>query len=128
MILAHFGLEVDEGALRDCCRTTIAGTRADDVVACAYEHGFDAEHVRGADLAALQRWLAEGIVPIILLNTYPIDAVWRMHAVLLLALDAGRALLLDPVQGERAVATTAFDQAWQMNLRRVVLVRPRTPR
>ena len=66
MVLAHFGTRLDESTLRDCCHTTTAGTRAEDVVGCARRYGFDAYHVRGADINGLRRWLRSGAFPIIL--------------------------------------------------------------
>jgi ABC-type bacteriocin/lantibiotic exporter with double-glycine peptidase domain len=126
MVLAALGRDIDEASLRECCRTTVAGTRADDVVACARQHGFDAEHMREADVTALRRWLAARIFPIVMVNMYPLDAIWRMHAVVVVGFDDAGVHLLDPAGGARTVGATAFDQAWQMNLRRAVLVRRRS--
>jgi ABC-type bacteriocin/lantibiotic exporter with double-glycine peptidase domain len=122
MVLAHLGTDVDETALQECCRTTTAGTRADDVVACARGHGFDAEHIRGGDLDDLRRWLGSGVAPIAMLNVFPIDYVWRMHAVVVTGIGRDTVRIIDPAHGPRTVGLTAFEQAWQMNLNRAILI------
>jgi ABC-type bacteriocin/lantibiotic exporter with double-glycine peptidase domain len=124
MVLAHWGIIVDEAALRECCRTATVGTRADDVVACAGSYGFDAQHVRDCNLGDLRRWLATDALPIILLNVFPIDLVWRMHAVVVTGLEGNAVQFLDPVQGQRTAELAAFEQAWQMNLNRAILIVP----
>jgi ABC-type bacteriocin/lantibiotic exporter with double-glycine peptidase domain len=124
MVLARWGAAFDEDALRACCHTTTVGTRADDVVTCAKSHGFDAEHVRGGDTDNLHRWLASGASPIVLLNMFPIDLIWRMHAVVIIGLEGNTVQFLDPAHGQRSAGLVAFEQAWQMNLSRAILVLP----
>lgn len=124
MVLANMGTVVDETTLRDCCHTTMVGTRADDVVACARSYGFDAQHVREGNLGDLRRWLATGALPVILLNVFPIDLVWRMHAVVVIGIEGNAVQFLDPVHGQRTAELAAFEQAWQMNLNRAILIVP----
>lgn len=122
MVLSYYGHDIDEATLRDCCHTTNAGTRADDVASCAKHHGVDADHIRSSNSNALHKWLGTGIFPIVLLNMFPIDLIWRMHAVVIIAIDSRSVHLLDPAQGRRVASVGAFEQAWQMNLNRAIVV------
>ncbi|MBI4770970.1 MAG: C39 family peptidase [Chloroflexi bacterium] len=124
MVLAHFGTAMDEAVLRECCRNTGTGTRADDAAACARRYGFRAEHLRRNRIEDLRDWLAGGYYPIALLNLFPLTAHWVLHAVVVIALDAERVTYLDPARGRRADSLVAFEQAWQMNLARVLLIQP----
>lgn len=122
MVMAYWGVETDETTLRACCRTTVSGTRADDAVDCVRQHGFIAEHRRFGEVDALARWLDAGLIPIVLLNLFPIDAFWCMHAVVVIGVDQEAVTFLDPARGERSTSRPAFEQAWQMNLGRALIV------
>lgn len=122
MVLAHLGTVVDEAALRECCQTTETGTHADGAVACARRHGFKAEHLRRNEVNDLRRWLADDVYPIALVNMFPLLALWRMHAVVVIGIEADTVYYLDPARGQREDALVSFEQAWTMNLRRAIVM------
>lgn len=122
MVLAQLGTVVEESVLRECCGTTERGTQADEVVACAQQYGFTAEQQRGGTLDDLSQWLNNGVYPIVLLNLFPLAALWRMHAVVVIAVDGNEVHYLDPARGQRMDALVAFEQAWLMNLYRAIVV------
>lgn len=124
MVMAYWGIEVDEATLRDCCKTDWLGTAAEDAVACARRYGLWAEEVREASWDDLRRWLTDGLYPILLLNLFPLDALWVFHAVVVETVTDELVTYLDPVQGPRTVEVVAFQQAWRMNRRRAIVVAP----
>jgi ABC-type bacteriocin/lantibiotic exporter with double-glycine peptidase domain len=127
MVMAYWGIEVDEPSLHECCQSTVSGTRAEDAVDCARQYGFSAEHRRNNEMDALAQWLEKGVFPIVLLNMFPIDALWRMHAVVVIGAGEDSVHFLDPVGGERVTSHLAFEQAWRMNLGRAVIIAPAKP-
>jgi ABC-type bacteriocin/lantibiotic exporter with double-glycine peptidase domain len=127
MVMAYWGIEVDEATLRACCQTDRLGTIAKDAVACARGYGFKAEEIREATWDDLNDWLTEGLYPILLLNLFPLDALWVYHAVIVETITDDRVIYLDPAQGPRTAEASAFEQAWQMNRRRAIIVAPPDP-
>ena len=122
MVMAHWGFDTDEATLRLYCKTDLLGTSAKDAVACAKHFGFDAIEVRGASFSNLGEWLTKGFYPILLLNLFPLDALWVSHAVVLEHVSDERVVYLDPAQGRRTANLIAFEQAWQMGKNRAILV------
>ncbi|MBS1253065.1 MAG: hypothetical protein MAG451_02110 [Anaerolineales bacterium] len=124
MVMAHWGIEVDEATLRECCKTDGLGTVARDAVACTRRYGLRAEELRKATWDDLRRWLADGLYPILLVNLFPLDALWVFHAVVVETVTDELVTYLDPAQGQRIAEVRAFEQAWQMNRRRAIVVAP----
>jgi ABC-type bacteriocin/lantibiotic exporter with double-glycine peptidase domain len=123
MVMAHFGISfVKESDLYECCQTSQIGTHADDVVACARYHGLNATHFRQCQVSDLQSWLAEGLYPIALINTYPLIARWCNHAVVVTTVGDEAIEYLDPARERQQSSVVSFLQAWQMNGNRVILV------
>lgn len=122
MMLAHWGVAVDEAALRECCQTTWFGSRLEDVVACAQTHGLQAELREGAAWADLLGWLAQGYFPIVTLNLLPLAGRVAMHAVIVIVATQRRVTYLDPELGQRRAARKALEQAWQMRGGRALLL------
>ncbi|NUM43111.1 MAG: C39 family peptidase [Anaerolineales bacterium] len=122
MVLFHWGIESDESMLRLCCKTTQQGTRASEVVACARQYNLSAEELRDVPWQKLQAWLSEGIYPIALLNLYPLHALWVNHAVVLENIHEDMVDYLDPIFGRKSSPRAPFEQAWEMNRKRAILI------
>ena len=123
MVFAHYDIIVDETTLYVCCRTTMQGTRASDAVACARSYGLLADERREVQWNDVRMALSAGIYPIIMLNLFPLAALWVMHAVVLQAFDEQHVHYLDPVYGAKSADIIAFDQAWTMKQRRAIVIR-----
>jgi len=122
MVMATWGIEIDEATLRVCCQTDWSGTAAKAVVACVGRWGLKATEVRVATLDDLRSWLDNGIFPIVYLNLFPLDALWVQHAVVVEVVTDEVIVYLDPAQGKRTAHSLAFDQAWQMQKRRAIII------
>ena len=81
MVMAYWGIEIDEATLRACCETDRSGTAAKAAVACVGRLGLRTFEVRAATLDDLRGWLGNGIFPIVYLNLFPLDTLWVQHAV-----------------------------------------------
>jgi len=122
MVLAHWGIIADEATLRACCRTTKQGTRANDAITCAQKYGLQADELRDAQWADVRELLAAEIYPIALLNLYPLNMLWVMHAVVVESVAEETIVYLDPIYGRKSATVVSFDQAWAMNRRRAIVV------
>ena len=120
--MAYWGITVDEITLRHCCHTDKLGTTTKATVECARHYGLQATEISNATWTELLGWLAEGIYPIVFVNLFPIDALWSYHAVVVEEVVYETVTLLDPLVGRRQVVTAAFEQAWQLHKRRVVVI------
>jgi len=122
MVLFHWGIETDESTLRTCCKTTNQGTRASEVVACAQQYGLQVEEIREATWEKLSEWLSEGIYPIALINLFPLHALWINHAVVIEAINEETVTYLDPIFDRKSSPRPQFEQAWEMNRKRAIII------
>lgn len=122
MVLAYWGLEIDEATLCGCCQTDLSGTAIKAAVACVNRLGFRAVDVREATREDLKSWLSNGVFPILYLNLFPLDALWVQHAVVVEDVTTEVSAYLDPAQGRRMAHLSAFEQAWQMQKGRAILI------
>jgi len=114
MLLAYYGVEMDEAELRHRCKTREFGTYARDVVACARELGFIAtiEHL---SLVQLRRLIDQGVFPIAYINMFPTSPVPYVHTVIVEDYEADRLLLVDPNTGPWEIRVTDFLEAWEVH-------------
>lgn len=122
MVLSHWGINEDEPKLRDGCKTTHQGTRASDVVACAREYGLQAGEYRDTGLEDISGWLSQNIYPILLINLFPLNALWVTHAVVVIEINDDFISYLDPIFGQKSASFSVFEQAWRMNRRRAIVI------
>ncbi len=121
MLLAHYGVEMDEAELRHRCKTHEFGTYARDVVACARDLGFTAvvEHL---SLEQLRHLIDDGIFPIAYINMFPTSLVPYVHTVIVEGYEAGRLLLVDPNAGPWEVQESDFLEAWEIHGNMVIVL------
>jgi len=120
--MAYWGIEIDEATLCTCCQTDWSGTAAKAAVACVGRLGLKADEVHGATIDNLSGWLGNGIFPIVYLNLFPLDALWVQHAIVVEGVTNEAIAYLDPAQGKRMAHPLAFEQAWQMQKRRAIII------
>jgi ABC-type bacteriocin/lantibiotic exporter with double-glycine peptidase domain len=114
MLLAHYGVEMDEATLRRKCKTQKFGTYAKDVLACAHEFGFTPtiEHL---SLEQLQQLIDQGVFPIVYINMFPTSQVPYVHTVIVEECEADRLLLVDPHTGPWEIQVPDFLKAWEIH-------------
>ncbi len=122
MVLSAFGIEATEDDLRQRSLTTLWGTRASDVVACIKSFGLEAEAMRDATQANIREWLQQGLFPILLIDLRPIHNEVGRHAVVAEEIVGRQLIYLDPLIGRRTVELDLFEQAWQLNYHRAILI------
>lgn len=122
MVLAYWGVEVDESELYKCCGSDFLGTTARSAADCASTYGFVTQAIRNAAWSDLEMWLSKNIYPILFVNLFPIDSLWVYHAVIVEAINEETVQFLDPAQGRRQAHLMAFEQAWQMNKQQAILI------
>lgn len=125
--LAHWGIEADEDQIRLRSFTTFWGTNARDAIACARSFGLFAEEIRDATFDDLREWLEQDVVPILLIDLRPLRDEMGRHAIVAEALSETQLQYLDPLSGRHTTALDVIDRAWQMNRRRVILIRSASP-
>lgn len=121
MILDYWGFEIDESSLAVLCRTDANGTSADDLVHAASRLGFPARK-EYSSIKEVQKYLNEGIFPILYVNLLAIDGLAITHAFVLEAATAGSVTVLDPWHGRRKIALQQFKIAWEKTRNLAVLV------
>jgi ABC-type bacteriocin/lantibiotic exporter with double-glycine peptidase domain len=123
MVFTHFNIAAQESELRECCKTTEQGTLARKAVMCAEQHGLKAKEMRDVSWDDAKALLTQqATYPIALINLFPIKALWAMHAVVLESIDDDLVAYLDPIYGKQSVNIISFDQAWEMNGRRAIVI------
>lgn len=126
MVLNHWGVTESEVVLRECCRTTEQGSLGSDVVSCAEKYGLSAYEAVGAGWQELISWQDQGIYPIVLLNLFPLKALWVRHAVVIESAIEDTVTYLDPTYGRQVASRVSFEQAWAMNRNRAIVIHPLT--
>jgi ABC-type bacteriocin/lantibiotic exporter with double-glycine peptidase domain len=122
MVLAHYGIVLEEAELRACCQTTFLGTAFPDASACARRYGLFTKEIAQASWQDLQEWLANSIYPILSVNLFPLEARWAAHAVVVETVSDDRVTYLDPLIGRRDAARPPFTQAWHMRRGKALLI------
>ena len=113
MILDVYDIEADEETLRDKCGTTELGTYAQHIAVCAQDFGLQAS-VESLDVASLSDLLSKGGFPIVYVNVFPLEQVFSTHAMVVEHTAESEVLVLDPMDGRRALSIEKFQKAWEM--------------
>lgn len=121
MILDYMGFEIDEASLSTLCRTDANGTSADDLVHAANQLGFQAQK-EYSNIKDVQKYLNDGVFPILYVNLLSIDGLAIIHAFVLEVVTQGSVTVLDPWRGRRKIALQQFKIAWEKTRNLAVLV------
>jgi ABC-type bacteriocin/lantibiotic exporter with double-glycine peptidase domain len=124
MVLASFGRELSEAALRVLCDCTPLGTEALNAVDAVRQLGFPdtGKHTLSLDELAVQ--VRRGLFPIVFVNTLPIDGITDSHALVVIRIDQTDIAVYDPLHGERHLPCTTFASAWAMMHNLTILIQP----
>jgi len=122
MVLAGFGLDVEEERLRALCDCTAFGTDALKTVDAARGLGFPATAKYNFTINELEALVKDGFCPIAFLNLAPIDGLDEQHAVVVVEMSEHSVEVLDPLFGERTLPRDIFLAAWGLQLHLIVLV------
>jgi ABC-type bacteriocin/lantibiotic exporter with double-glycine peptidase domain len=115
MVLAALGRPMAEEPLRVLTDCSPLGTDAFHLVEAARQLGFLASRKYTlASLDELATMLAEGHLPIVYVDLWPLQGGWsgQYHAMVVIDLDADQVTVLDPLHGERRVPREEFQVAW----------------
>lgn len=112
MLLAHYGIDVDEATLREQCHTGETGTRAGDLVACIRDYDFDAE-IQHLTVEELRSLLDEGVYPIAYIDMCPTSPARYTHTVIIEDCEDDQLLIVDPNAEPRVVKLSDFLENWQ---------------
>jgi ABC-type bacteriocin/lantibiotic exporter with double-glycine peptidase domain len=121
MILDYLDFDIDEPSLIVLCQTDVNGTSADDLVYAANRLGFQARK-EYSSIKDLQKYLNEGIFPILYVNLLAIDGLAIIHALVLEAMTHSAVTVLDPWRGRRKIGLQQFKIAWEKTRNLAVLV------
>jgi ABC-type bacteriocin/lantibiotic exporter with double-glycine peptidase domain len=124
MVLAGYGLEMQEVALRTLCDCTVFGTEALQAVNAVRRLGFAQTMKATLSMVELEDQLQRGSYPIVFVNTFPIDGIKGGHAVVVLDIQQAGITVYDPLQGERVLPRAPFTTAWAMMHNLVILIPP----
>ncbi|MGI0494049.1 cysteine peptidase family C39 domain-containing protein [Alkalinema pantanalense CENA528] len=122
MVLAGFGVDLDEAALRELCDCTALGTEAFRAVEAVRRLGFPNSMKCNVSVEGLDVELAQGRYPIVYVNLLPIDGVRTSHAVVVVDADAENVTVYDPLVGKRVLPRSAFEQAWRLSNCLMILI------
>ncbi len=113
ILLAHYGIEVSEGELREKCKTRELGTYARDILACAQEYGFSAklEHL---SVEYLKELLDQDIHPIVYINMFPTSHIPYSHTVIVESYEGDRLLIVDPNAEPTEIRLSDFLECWEI--------------
>ncbi|MEA3338827.1 MAG: cysteine peptidase family C39 domain-containing protein [Chloroflexota bacterium] len=125
MLLALYGIKVDEATLRQMCKTREFGTYAKDVLICAREFGFTAtiEHLSPEQLQFL---IDQSVFPIAYINMFPTSQIPYVHTVIVEDYEANRLLLVDPNAGPWEIPMADFLEAWEIHGNMALVLRMET--
>lgn len=133
MVLSFFGKRVSVSTLARRARTTVMGTRAQDLARVARSYGFSASIKDRASLRDIRACLRTGIPPIV--DWFSTD---DGHYSVVVDCNRSQITLNDPeIRRRRTLALETFERVWfdfrgnvlrsprQLELRRLIIVRPR---
>lgn len=112
MVLASFGRELSEAALRALCDCTPFGTEALKAVDAVRQLGFPATGKHTLSLDELEAQVRQGLYPIVFVNTLPIDGITDGHALVVVGIEQTDVAVYDPLHGERHLPRATFASAW----------------
>ena len=124
MVLASFGRELSEAALRVLCDCTPFGTEALKVVDAVRQLGFPATGKHTLSLDELAAQVRRGLFPIVFVNMLPIDGITDGHALVVVRIDQTDIAVYDPLRGERHLPRATFVSAWAMMHNLTILIQP----
>jgi ABC-type bacteriocin/lantibiotic exporter with double-glycine peptidase domain len=127
MVLAYFSYAISEAEVRQLLNTQPHGTKARHLTAVG-SLGFDVELVSG-NLAQLRDLIAQGVPPIVFVDTAPLD-YWTLdcaHVAVVVGIDDNVVYLNDPFfdAARQQTSVANFLQAWALNGHLTALMRPR---
>ena len=120
MILAHQGREVSEAEIVQLTDLQEGGLTPREVSRLARHYGLGATETQ-LETSDLYELVKQRQYPIVFLFRRPIDGVETTHAVIPLRCSARYTAFLDPLRGERRVATRKFEEARRLVGRWVVV-------
>jgi len=115
MVLAGFGLEMDEGQLRSLTDCTPLGTDAFRLVEAARQLGFTASRKHTlASIDELAQLLDEGLLPIVYVDLWPVRGgrSGQLHSLVVVQVEHDNVMVLDPLLGENNLTREEFQAAW----------------
>jgi ABC-type bacteriocin/lantibiotic exporter with double-glycine peptidase domain len=115
MVLGGFGLQMDEDQLRSLTDCTPLGTDAFQLVEAARQLGFTASRKYTlSSIDDLARLLDEGLYPIVYVDLWPIRGgqSGQIHSLVVVRIEQGKVMVLDPIVGETNHMLDEFQAAW----------------
>jgi len=129
MILAHYGVQVEEAELETLCQTTAEGTTAMNLVRAAENLGFHAAVGEG-DLDLLRSAVSTNLPPLVYLHTGSLPDLFdfiSIHAVVVTDVGVEFVHVNDPwVGASLQIPLLQFREAWRRVFHLVVLIWPRS--
>lgn len=122
MVLAGFGLYLDEAELRALCDCTWLGTDALKAVDAARSLGFAGSAKHTLNSAELEEVLAQGHFPIVFVEMALIDQSKSQHAFVVLNLSPSAIEVYDPEQGQRILPLETFELGWSAARNLAILI------
>lgn len=111
-MLSSFGKDVAEADLRARCDCTVFGTKAVEAIAAMRQLGFPGTAKYNLTAMELEACVKQEVLPIVFVNTLPIDGVKGEHALVVTEMSASEIKVYDPLIGERTLPRHTFDAAW----------------
>ena len=108
MLLAYRGIAVSEGELAGA--TSEAGFNPDQVVELARRHDLEAE-AKVLTVGDIGELVAKRLFPIVLIDRWPLDGDFAIHAVIPIRLSKRSITVLDPLRGRRRIPLSKFKVA-----------------
>lgn len=122
MVLASYGLEFTEAALRELCDCTFFGTDAFAAVQAARQLGFPQTSKTNLTMAELKALADDQQWPIVYVSLRPLEGTTGIHALVVLAISDTAVVVLDPAKGERIIPRAVFEFAWKFQLGLTILL------
>jgi ABC-type bacteriocin/lantibiotic exporter with double-glycine peptidase domain len=122
-VLLSFDTDVAEAELRALCDCTVFGTSAVEAVEAVRRLGFAQTAKYNLTAAELEACVGQGMLPIVFVNTLPIDGVKAEHALVVIGVSETEVDVYDPLTGERELPRHTFDAARATLRNLTILVR-----
>ena len=122
MVLASHGFDIPEAELCVLCDCTFFGTEALKAVDAMRQLGFSRTEKHTLSAGELEALFRRGLLPIVFVNTLPIDGLRIGHALVVIAIEQAGVSVYDPLLGERLLPRATFDSAWAMMHNLAILV------
>ena len=122
VVLVGLGHDIEESRLRDLCDCTPFGTSAVQAIRALRELGFHGSQKHTLTFEELSLEVTGGALPIVFVNTLPIDGINGEHALIVLETAPMEVAVYDPLKGERVLPLISFEAAWATMHNVVILV------